>query len=88
MQPTRALDVRRFSSIHQVPESVWDGLLDDDHPYRTHRLIRAVEDARVENSRFWYLLFYDGERAVGSAVLSAFTVSLGIFLSKALEPRS
>lgn len=79
------LRVERFASIHEIPESVWDGLLAEDWPYNTHRLIRAVEDARVESSRFWYLLFYDGDRPIASAVLSAFTVSLGIFLSKRLE---
>ena len=77
--------VRRYSSIHEIPESLWDGLLDDRHPYHAHRLIRAVEDARVEDSRFWFLLFFDGERPVASTVLSAFTVSLDLFLGKGLQ---
>ena len=85
MQRTSAREVRRFSSIHEIPESVWDGLVAEEHPYHTHRLIRAVEDARVERSRFWYLLFYDGNRAVSSAVLSAFTVSLDLFLGPAFQ---
>lgn len=77
--------VRRYSSIHQVPESLWDSLLNDDQPYHAHRLIRAVEDAGVEDSRFWMLLFYEGERLVASAVLSAFTVSLDLFLGKSVQ---
>jgi predicted N-acyltransferase len=81
-RPLQGLHVRRFSSIHEIPESLWDGLLDDDQPYHTHRLIRAVEDARVEDSRSWALLFYDGDRPIASAVLSAFTVSLDLFLGK------
>jgi predicted N-acyltransferase len=84
LQPIREREVRRFPSIHEIPESVWDGLL-EDHPYNAHRLIRAVEDARVENSRFWALLFCDDGRPVGSAMLSAFTVSLDIFLGKGLQ---
>lgn len=83
--PQPALRVRRFSSIHEIPESVWNGLVEEGHPYHAHRLIRAVEDACVENSRFWFLLFYDGDRPVASAVLSAFTVSLDIFLGKGLR---
>lgn len=79
------LTVRKFSSIHEIPESLWDSLLADDHPYNTHRLIRAVEDARVEESRFWYLLFCDGDRPIASAALSAFTVSLDLFLGKGLQ---
>jgi len=79
------LQVRRFSSIHEIPEKLWDSLLEDSHPYHAHRLIRAVEDARVEDSRFWFLLFCDGDRLVASAVLSAFTVSLDIFLGKSLQ---
>lgn len=77
--------VRRFSSIHQIPENLWDSLLEDAHPYHAHRLIRAVEDSRVEESRFWMLLFHEGERLVASAVLSAFTVSLDLFLGKGMR---
>lgn len=79
------LNVRRFSSIHDIPESLWDGLLNHAHPYHSHRLIRAVEDARVENARFWYLVFQDGDRAVATAALSAFTVSLDLFLGKGFQ---
>jgi hypothetical protein len=79
------LQITRVDSIHEIPESVWDGLLDDDHSYNTHRLIRAVEDARVEDSRFWALMIHDGERPVGSAMLSAFTVSLDLFLGRGVQ---
>lgn len=79
------MKVRRFASIHAIPETLWDGLLDGGHPYHSHRLIRTVEDARVEDSRFWYLLFEDDDRPVAMAALSAFTVSLDLFLGKAFQ---
>lgn len=79
------LKVRRFSSIHEIPADLWDGLLNGDHPYHAHRLLRAVEDARVENSRFWYLVFQERERPVATAALSAFTVSLDLFLGKGFQ---
>lgn len=84
MEP-QTLEVERFASIHEIPADLWDGLLDGDHPYHAHRLVRAVEDARVENSRFWYLVFRDGERPVATAVLSTFTVSLDIFLGGSFQ---
>lgn len=76
---------QRFSSIHEVPEALWDGLLDEDRPFHRHRFLRAVEDARVEDARFWYLIFFAGERLerpVATAALSAFTVSLDLFLGR------
>lgn len=79
------MKVRRFASIHGIPEPLWDGLLDGGHPYHSCRLIRAVEDARVEDSRFWYLLFEDDDRLVATAALSAFTVSLDLFLGKVFQ---
>lgn len=80
------LRVCRHSSIHEIPADLWDGLGQDGHqPYHAHRLIRAVQDARVADSRFWVLVFWEGERPVASAVLSAFTVSLDIFLGKGLQ---
>lgn len=86
--PLGAADLRvcRLSSIHEIPEALWDSLcLGGEQPYHAHRLIRAVEDARVANSRFWPLIFYDGERPVASAVISAFTVSLDLFLGRTLQ---
>ncbi|MCI0692927.1 GNAT family N-acetyltransferase [candidate division KSB1 bacterium] len=53
--------------------------------FHTHRFIRAIEDARVENSRFWYLLFYQREALVGAAALSAFVVSLDLFVAGILQ---
>ena len=79
------MQTTRVESIHEIPESVWDSLWDEDHPYHAHRLIRAVEDARVEDSRFWALLFHDGDRPAGSAMLSAFTVSLDLFLGERMQ---
>lgn len=76
---------QRFSSIHEVPEDLWDGLLDDTQPWHRHRFLRAVEDARVEDARFWYLVFYADNRPVATAALSAFTVSLDLFLGRTVQ---
>jgi predicted N-acyltransferase len=79
------VEVQRFSSIHDIPEGLWDSLADGDPPYQSHRLLRAVEDAGVEDGHFWYLVFRDGERWVATAALSAFTVSLDLFLPKGFQ---
>jgi len=41
-----------------------------------------VEDGGVENSRFWYLLFYHDDVPVGAVVLSSFAVSLDLLTDK------
>lgn len=79
------LRVVRFRSIHEVDEALWDSINAEQDLFHTHRFIRAVEDARVENSRFWYLLFYQREELVGTAALSAFVVSLDLFVAGILR---
>lgn len=77
--------VVRHRSINEIDPNVWDSLNSDKDLFHSHRFIRSVEDAKVENSQFWYLLFYSNQELVGTAALSAFTVSLETFLGRAIE---
>jgi len=61
-----------------VDEQLWDSINSDQDVFHNHRFIRSVEDARVENSQFWYLLFFRGDALAATAALSAFTVSLDV----------
>ncbi len=49
--------------------------------YNTYKFIRTVEESKIENATFFYLLFYDDQQLAGSAVLSAFDISLDLFIS-------
>ncbi len=80
-----SLQVRRFESIHDVEESLWDSINPKGDFFHSHRFIQAVEDAGLAESRFWYLLFYNDNKPVGSAALSAFTVSLDLFLGRTCQ---
>jgi len=79
------LRVVRLQSIHDVDEKLWDSINAKKDLFHTHRFIRSVEDAKVENSNFWYLLFYSGETLVGTAVLSSFIVSLDLFIGGIIQ---
>src|SRR5574341_1548046 len=72
-------------SIHEVDEALWDSLNARQDLFHTHRFIRAVEDAGIENSRFWYLFFYHGDELIATAALSAFVVSLDLFTGGILK---
>jgi predicted N-acyltransferase len=74
------LRVVRLQSIHDIDEKLWDSINAKKDLFHTHRFLRSVEDAKVENSNFWYLLFYSQETLVGTAVLSSFIVSLDLFV--------
>ena len=73
----------RLRSIFEVDEKIWDAIVPDSAFFHSHRFIRSIEEARVEDADSWYLLFYDGHRLVGSAALSAFRISMDLFTGKA-----
>ena len=75
--------LKKYDSIHQIDREHWDHILDATDVFHSWQFIRIVEDGKVENSRFKYLLFYENDVLVGSTVLSAFTISLDIFISDA-----
>lgn len=77
--------VIRLRSIHEIDERLWDAVNEMEDLFHTHRFIRSVEDAELESSRFWYLLFYLDDRPVGSAVLSSFLVSLDLLVEGVLR---
>jgi predicted N-acyltransferase len=74
------LRVVPYRSIHEVEETLWNSINSDQDVFHNHSFIRTVEDAGVENSQFWYLLFFCGDELVATGALSAFTVSLDLFV--------
>lgn len=72
---------KKYSSIHQIDQKHWDSILDSADVFHRWQFIRIVEDAKVENSQFRYLLFYKDAELVGTTVFSAFTISLDIFIT-------
>lgn len=73
--------IRKYSSIHAVDPEHWDSILSCEDIFHTHRFVRLVEDSRVEQSEFFYLLFYEEGRLIATAVLSVFDINLGLFIS-------
>jgi hypothetical protein len=77
------IQVKKYNSIHHIDPQHWNSILETDDTFHTWQFIRIVEDSKVENSRFQYLLFYNEQQLVASTVLSAFSISLDIFISNA-----
>jgi len=76
------LQLKKYTSIHQIDQLHWDSILNDDDILHSWQFIRIVEDAKVENSCFRYLLLYKEEELIATTVLSAFTISLDIFITE------
>lgn len=75
------LRVEDYRSIKDIPADVWNSIISEHDIFNTHQFIGVVEEARVENASFWYMLFYDQSELVGHAVLSSFSISLDLFIS-------
>jgi predicted N-acyltransferase len=84
-RPDSGLAVRRFLSIRDIDERIWNSLCADQGLFCSHRFIRAVEDARPGDSQFRHLIFADGETPVGAAVLSAFDMSLDLLAGGSIQ---
>lgn len=75
------LTIRKYSSIHAVDPEQWDSILSCEDIFHTYRFISLVEDSRVEQSEFYYLLFYEEGRLVATTALTVFDINLGLFIS-------
>lgn len=75
------LTVKKYLTINDIDEHEWDTILHPGEIYNTHRFIRTVEESKIENANFFYLLFYHDQQLIASTVLSAFNISLDLFIS-------
>jgi predicted N-acyltransferase len=75
------LQVKKFNSIKEIDQEHWESFINPGDYFHSYQFIRVVEDSRVENAAFKYLVFYDGQEIVSTTVLSAFNISLDLFIS-------
>ena len=80
-----SFEVRLERTIDDISSAEWDRLNAPQGIFCTHRFLRIVEKARVENARFYYVLVYSGKKLVGTAVLSRFVVSLDLLITRRVQ---
>lgn len=73
------INLQIYRTIAAIDAELWDRLAHNDWFHR-HRFIASVEEAALPGAQFWYLLFMDDEKLVGSAVLSTYSMSLDMFI--------
>jgi predicted N-acyltransferase len=71
-----------FSSMKEVPAEHWDSILRAEDIFHTHRFIRVAETSNIENSKYWPVCFYEKNDLVGTAVVTALRLDLGLFLGQ------
>ncbi len=75
---------KRYSSIAEIPASLWDGLFNSDNPFVQHAFLLALEESGcVSAETGWqpaHLVLQDGERAVAVMPLYAKSHSYGEFV--------
>lgn len=82
---TPLYEIIACAAIGDIPTATWDALHAPAAPLHTHRFSRVVEEAGVENAVFQYVVIKEGEQVVATAVFSAFSIDLGLFLGKNAE---
>lgn len=79
------MNIQTCRRISEIDADLWDSLNGAENIFHSHRFLSVVEAARVEDSDFWYLLFFNGKRLEATAVLTAFRVSLDLFAGAAIN---
>lgn len=79
------IQVEKYNSIHDIDEQTWNSIVPSESFFHSYRFIQSIEDAQVEESKFWYLFFHTGSKLVGSAALSAFRISLDLFSGETIR---
>jgi hypothetical protein len=71
------LHCKRFIDIDSIPGLHWSAASNGAF-YSTLTFLKCLKDAGVENAEYRYLIFYDDDAPVGSAVISRFYLNLDL----------
>ena len=75
-----SLESKVYKSIQEVSREEWDLINSPGDIFHTYTFLKDIEDAKVENSAFWYMMIYNEKKLIATAVLSAFIINLDIFI--------
>ena len=73
------LTIRTHTDIREIPEATWDEVGCPERSVSTHRFLRAVQDARVNDCRFFYPTVFHGDRLVAHACMYLIESKLDMF---------
>ena len=77
------ITVKRFRSIKDIDPVVWNAINTTNSFFKSYEFLKCIEESGIENSIYWYLLFYSDKEITGATVLSSFEISMDLFLDKA-----
>ena len=79
------LEVQSYSSIKEIDKQLWNSINRNQDIFHSYEFLCSVEESKIEDSKFWYLIVYFKGKPIGSAVLSMFSVLLDLFTSKSIQ---
>lgn len=72
--------IKSFHSVQEINEIAWNSINTHEDIFHSYSFLRALEDAKVENSDNNYLMIYHAGDLCATAVITSFTVNLDIFI--------
>lgn len=73
------LTIRTVTDIRSIPEALWDEVAVSDRLICSHRFLRAVQEAEINDCRFLYPVVYDEGRIVAHTCMYVVTSELDMF---------
>ncbi|HSH75540.1 MAG TPA: GNAT family N-acetyltransferase [Longimicrobiales bacterium] len=71
--------------IHDVPESIWDAILDPDDLQATHRFVRTCQESGVEDATYRHVVVTDEAGTAAIATLCSLGVRLDLLAPAAIR---
>ena len=79
------LKARLHNTIYEIDAALWNSIIGSEDLYHRHEFVGIIEDAQIENSKFWYLLIYNNDELVATVCLSAMEMSLDLLIEGELK---
>ena len=82
MNQKSRFEYRIFQTMENIEPSIWDSLFDASDIFHSHSFLFTLEQSHVEDAHYHYVVFYENEKPIASAVLSDFAIQLDLFIGQ------
>ncbi len=79
------MEVKSFDSINEIDQKEWDSIVDNNHIINSYDYLRAVEDAKLNDYRYKYFLFFENNEIIANASCFIISYNLDFFLKGPIE---
>lgn len=74
------MQIQIIRNINDIDPIEWDSVVSSNEPFNSHRFLKSLQNGKVENANYYFLIIKKDNQLLANAVLSCFYINLDLFI--------